>query len=472
MKNVSRLINEPFPFITYAFISIYTLAVLAVCLNRFWQYQYFYFDFGIFDSAIWKLSRFQLPFVDHVDFSTKNIIIFGDHFNPSLVFIAPFYWLTGRSEILIVVQTFAVSLSAVVAYKIAKRFINNELIIFSLIFAYLGYVGLQNALISDFHESTIAVLPLMLVFWSIVNEKWRYFFLFLILLLGFKESFTGLGVGIGFFILLQGKKNIRYAFATMLVSVVWGYLTIGFIIPFLSGEYLYTPKEIPNSLSAVITALVEPDLKWKTVVYSFLTFGFLPLFDIAVLPAIAENFFERFILTEGKGNDLGMHYNATLAPLLFIGALNTFIVLRKYERYIKLTPILAVIVILTVLVLHRFVLRGPLGLAYNPVFYEQTSRVEYVNRLIEQSPKNGRIMTQNDLAVRFTHYNVKLLREDYKEINPDHVILNLTEGQNPNSFFPLTFEKAKTLKDDLLHNVNYRVTKYGDEVYVFSKQSL
>lgn len=60
-SKITKLIS----ILTITFIVIYTIAAITVSVNRFWQYQNFYFDFGIFDSAIWKAAKFQLPKVDH-----------------------------------------------------------------------------------------------------------------------------------------------------------------------------------------------------------------------------------------------------------------------------------------------------------------------------------------------------------------------------------------------------------------------
>ena len=465
-----------FQNLTYLFIAVYTLAAIVVSVNRFWQYQNFYFDFGIFDSAIWKVSRFEQPLIDHVDLSSQDLPIFADHFSPSIFLISPLYWITNRSEMLLVVQALSAGFGGLIAFKLADSLIKNKLVVFSLVFAFLGYVGLQNALISDFHEATVAVLPLTLLFWACYKKRWKTYFVCLIILLGFKESFAGLGLSIALFILLKNltkrrdTTQLKVAAATALISIIWGIVAIKLIIPhFSGGRYLYAPATFPKDPLSFLREFTTPVLRFQTMVYSFLTFGFLPLLNISILPAIFENFFERFVLTVNKGQDLGMHYNAPLSPLLFVGAMDVFLWLQKSKKYLKLSSVLAIAIIISVTVLHRFTLRGPLGLFYNRAFYQQNDHVDYVNKFVNNFPHDGLIMTQNDLAVRLTHYNVKLLRPDYVPFNPDHVILNLTPGQNPNSYTPLTLEQVTHLRDLLLKDKSYSVKKYADELYIFSK---
>lgn len=462
-----------FDIFVISLIFIYTLAAIVVSLNRYWQYQNFYFDFGIFDSAIWKVSQFSLPYVDHVDFGSKNILIFGDHFNPSIFLLAPLYWITSRSEVLLIAQSLAVGLGGLVAFFISKKFLKNKLSQLALVTAFLGYVGLQNALISDFHEATVAVLPLTLLFWAIFNKRWKLYFLFLIIVLGFKESFAGLGIGVGLYLLLQDRRNFKFGLLTIFISLIWGITTILFIIPLFShGVYLYTPQQFPPDIQHFIASFLSPASRWNTIFYTYLTFGFLPLFDIAVLPAVFENFFERFILSSSKGQDLGMHYNAPLAPLMFMGALKVFILMEKNRVLSKWVGFCSVAIILTVFVLHRFILHGPLGLIYNPVFFEQNQNVKYMDNFAANFPKGGLIMTQNNLAARLAHQDVKLLRKNYSLINPDYIILNLTPGQNPNSFFPLSYQEVLDIKERLLQDEMYKAVKFGSELYIFQRSLL
>jgi hypothetical protein len=65
-----------------------------------------------------------------------------------------------------------------------------------------------------------------------------------------------------------------------------------------------------------------------------------------------------------------------------------------------------------------------------------------------------------------------LLSLDYKRYGPDTVALNLTPGQNPNSFYPLKYNDAKLLKETLVNDKNYKLTKFADELYLFTKIKL
>lgn len=466
----SNKVERHISLITYVFIFIWTLAALSVSLNRHWQYQTGYFDFGIYDNAIWKVSQFKAPLVDHFYFGNSMKLIFADHFNPSIFLLSPLYWITDRQEIILIAQTLCVSISAIIAFLLANKLLKNKFAVFSLIFAYLGFVGLQNAVITDFHDTTVAVLPIMLMFWAILKKKWPLYFIFLLITLGFKESFAGLGIGMGIFLIIKNRANWKYSLITIIISILWGVTAVKYIIPFFSGGTYYYQTANVSSVGEFVRLFIEPSIKLRTYFYSFLSFGFLPIFGISLLPAIFENFFERFFSAVPRGWDLGMHYSAILSPLMFMGALLPLIKFEKAGKHKKIITCYAIFLILTVFILHRFVLRGPLGLAYNRAFYEQNARVKYLQNIIQATPRKGLVMTQNSLATRFTHGQVVLLRLDYQAMNPDYVVLNLTPGQDGAGFHPLKYEEAVKLKDLLLKDTKYKLTKYAAELYLFSKK--
>jgi uncharacterized membrane protein len=457
--------------VTVGFIVLYTIAALIVVLSRYWQSQVFYFDFGIFDTAIWKVAHFQKPLVDHYEYGDTPINILATHFYPSIFLFSPLYWLTNKQEILLIAQTLCVTGGAWFAYLIAKKSLVSKYARFALIVAFLMYVGLQNAIITEFHETVLAILPMMVLFWSIVTKKWRWYWIALIILLGLKETFTGFGILIGVYLFLHNRLHWKQSIATILVSSFWLILTFTVVIPFFSGgiPYHYAATSYPSTIVDFINAWFEPDIKWKTVLYSLATFGFLPLFDLTMLPILFEHFLERFILSDSPNRWLlAFHYNAPLSPIMFMGALNVFVLLEKrgWRRFVNIYSLL---IIATALILHRFILHGPLQLVFNHAFYQQIAHTQYVRDFETHFPKSGVVMTQNDLAARLTHTDVRLMRMHYQLINPDFIIMNLTPGQNPNSFTPLSSDDMKETKDLLLLDNNYSVQKYGDELYIFTK---
>lgn len=466
----SYILGNKISSITFSFIFIYTLSAIVVSVLRFGQFEAGYFDFGVNDQAIWSVSRFQIPITYHPNYLNGFGIHLADHFSPSIYLLSPLYWITSKQEVILIAQAISVGLSAVVGVFLAKKFIKKDFLIFALIFSYLGFIGMQNALITEFHEATLSPLFIMLSFWAIVTKRWKVFYLCLFLILGLKETFAGLTTGLGLFMLFYDRKNFKHGFLTVAIGLSWAIIVTKFVIPSFSGRpYFYAPEHGLESFFLMLQSFLDLDIRLKTLFYSFLSFGFLPAFNPYLLPAIAENFLSRFLAEGYPRYTLAFHYSAPLAVLMFFSSVIVFSKVQGSKRLRKILIPYSIFLIINTFILHQFILHGPLALSYNKVFYSQNKNTNYVKDFIKHVPTDGLIMAQNDIAARFSHHKVMMLDRNYEHWNAKYIVLNLTPGQNPNNFFPLSYEHAIELKDRIIYNGDYDLRKYGDELYLFTK---
>lgn len=442
---------------------IYTIAASAVSLHRYWQFDAFWYDFGILDETIWKLSRFELPVIPTLN-PPLGKIVWADHFNPSISLLVPIYWLTSRAEAILVAQTLVVVVSAGVGYFLARLHISSLLVRIALVVSFLGYVGLQNALYTDIHNIVFATLPLMMLIFALYEKKWRLYWTSLLLLLGVQENMALVGVGLGLFLLLRKERHIKKAVTTIGISLLYGVIIYALVIPFFNhGPYNYRP-DYPTVWYEWVTRFFSQDLKTPTIIYTFLTFGGLPLLVPALYPLVFFHFLERFVLnTAATRWDLGFHYNVLLSPIIFLGCIE---VLRKLKNS-ALMKTWAILTIFVVFFLHRFVLHGPLLLATHPVFYEQTERNKFIAEFVNKVPSTGLLMTQNNMATHFTHRPVTILHKNFEKINPDIVAVDIRPGQNANNFFPLKYEDVKSLVASLSANPSYSKVNFTDSQVLF-----
>lgn len=452
--------------ISYFLCILFSIAGIAASVNRFWQYEVFYYDFGIFDQAIWSVSRFRPPIIEHLTVGGKWI--FADHFSPSIFLLSPFYWLTTRSEMLLVVQAIAVGLSGVVLYKIGIHILKNKLLSLGGLICYLFFLGLQNAVISDFHEFTVMTLPLMLTFWAIVRWKIWYYFLFLTITLGFKESTFLLGIGIGILIFFLRRRWFKVGLITIVLSIMWGYLSIKIIIPaFSNGFYAYAPSLSANIYDNML-ALVDHSLKQRTLFYSLLSFSFLPFLAPEFWFLLLQDYATRFIGgTCCTRWGMGLHYNAQSAVILAVSCMFALSRLQRMRIISKFLPLLIALIIGNALFLYRFVLHGPFALAYNPAFYSHTKDFTFLNDLIEKIPADVSIMTQNNIAPRFTHQKVLFLKRDYENYKPEYIVLDARTGQNPNNFFGT--KDALGILELLRKDFRYELTYKTKDQFIFHR---
>lgn len=460
-----NILNDHFFALLICFLFIF--AGILVSLNRYWQYEVFYYDFGIFDQAIWKVSRFEPPIIDHLVVGGRWI--FADHFNPTIFLISPFYWLTQRSEMTLILQATLVGLSGLVLYRIGLEILNNRLLAISVMISYLLFLGIQNAVISDFHEVTISTLPLLLMFLMIIKRKAFWYFIFLLITLGIKESVFLLVIGIGLFILVSYRRWAWIGLLTILIALLWGFLSIKVIIPYFSGDVYHYAYPLPARLEDIVSRFFDSPIKQRTLFYSFLSFGFLPILSPQFWFLIVQDFFIRFIPNYVTRWDLGLHYSAQLASVLGVSSIYGFCFLQKIKKLSSLLPYYGLILIINAVVLYRFILHGPLALAYNKAFYEHTKDFQFLDDLTGRIPKDASVMTQNNLAVRFTHQTIWLLRDEYWDYKADYIVVDARNGQNPNNFFGvLHFQKTiENLKKD----ENYFLSYQTKEQFVFKRKA-
>lgn len=456
---------------TILVIIVWIVAAASVSLNRYWQFNAFWYELGLYDTAIYKVAHFKAPIIENFG----NKWIFADHFNPSLFLFSPIYWIFDGVEALLVVQALTVGLSAWMAYLVGKKFIRDEFVVFALIFAYLMFVGLQNALYTDFHDTTVATLFVILTFWSIFSKKWLLYWVFLLITLGFKENMAGFAAGLGAFLALCPKeyKNLKVSFFTITVPAVYYFLvTRAVIVHFSGGAFNYDPVfASSNPLEVALSYFLPLGVKARTLFLTFLTFGFAPLFSPSIWPILLEHYTERFVMSQaGTRWDLGFHYNATLSPILFIGSIPFALWIIK--KSLILARVWALMVILVAIFLHRFYLHGPLLLAHHPVFYQDTQKAKFMRDFFKAIPANrGLVMTGNNIAAHLSHKSVTLIDvKNFDDISPDVVALDLREGQNANNFFPSTYDDTKRLAAYLSGNLQYIRVGYNDFQHIFMKK--
>lgn len=463
-----------------AIVILYTIIITLVCLHRFWQYEALYYDHGMMEETAWNLSQFKPP-LHHREYG--KVIYYVDHFLPSMqLVLAPFYWLWPAYETPIIVMCFYIGLSVLFAYEIACAVIKNKMMIYALLFAYMFYIGMQNAIIFLVHDITAQILFLMLLFFSIFKEKKKLFLPLLILNLGFKESvaITTLTLGIALFLFYK-KEWRQYALATIIISASYGFLLLKIIFPYFN--YLAFGKSLPciyspdlkRPLISFLVNFIDLPEKRETIFVSLASFGFLPLFSPFSFIMLLQDWLQRFVLIHphiSYRHGLNLHYNANLAVLLFCGSLLTLKWLQNKKWYKKIINFHALIIFFLIAFYHRFIFHGPLGLIYNKDFFKITKNMKFMDDFVAKIPKKGKIMVQNNLACRFTHNDLYILlsEEVFENVNPDVIALDFRPGQNPANFWPMHENDMKQLAEKLLQNPNYQTIFKESHRYIFVKK--
>lgn len=78
-------------------------------------------------------------------------------------------------------------------------------------------------------------------------------------------------------------------------------------------------------------------------------------------------------------------------------------------------------------------------------------------------------MTQNNLAPRFTHQNVWILRDGFDGFNPDYVVADARPRQNPNNFFGLSRFSIQQVLNHYKLNKDYEIVFQTQQQFIFKK---
>lgn len=462
-KTITTTQNLPFLIVVLAAI-LYSLTFSIIALNRFWQYEAWYYDFGIFAQAIYSVSRFQPPIIDH--FVVGGNVIFADHLHPVIFLLSPLFWFTTNSEVLLVAQSLAVGLSSIFIYLTAQAVLKKSGWSLLLTGMYLSFIGLHFALISEFHEITLLPLPLSLFFYALVTKSTRLYIVATVAVLLVKESTFVLPA---FFCLLQvihSKGSWRKTNLVLLIgSILYGVAAIKVIIPFFSGgSYQYANTSTFSSIEKV----VDSPLKLQTIWQTLASYGFLPLLAPELLPPVILNWVTRFSVESVSRHGMGLHYNAEVAPTLLFASI---IAIKRLRKWLVKDAVVGVVVLCATLwsfYFSIFYLNSPVRLAVIPDFYRHTSSFKFLDDLVAQVPVEGSVMAQANLTPRLIHRNVKMLREDYERFSPDIIVVDARAEQNPNNFFGIG--EPQVLFEKLASDPDYQVYyQQGDQI-IYTKK--
>lgn len=445
---------------------LFFVVFTTISLHRFWQYASWYYDFGIFYQGISAVARGKPPIIDHFVFQGKHIL--GDHFHPLIFIISPIIALIPRPEVLLVVQALFVTVSGYFVYLTAHKLLKSNLESLAILIIYLAFVGLHNALITEFHAITLLPLPLSIFLYALVSKKRWLFILSWLGVLLTKETTFIIPAYFGLYLAVKNKGLWRkLGLFVTLASSIYGVGIIKWVMPAFSGrEYLYLSQA---SSDFSWYKLVEAK-KLKTIGQTLLSYGLLPIFAPEILPPVVANWASRFI-SDGPRYDLGMHYNAEIAPTLILA---TTIGYKRVKYFLQkqFKPIVIklglVLIALFSLLLSLFVYHSPALLAFNRAFYQHTKNFVFLDRLLEQVPKEGTVMAQHNLAGKLADRKVYILRENYEKFKPDYIVIDARDGQEPNNFWGIKdFEK---LVEKLANDPHYLVYYDQGEQKIYQRQ--
>jgi uncharacterized membrane protein len=396
LKNLRTIFSLLAPKTPYIICILFFVGFSVLAIVRHNNYGSFGYDLGINDQTVWRYSTFQPPIttIDPLPTQTK----LATHVELVYAVISPFYWIWSSPIMLILVRNAWFCFSGVAVYLLARKKGINVFVGSSLVFAYLGFYGVQSAIWFDVHSASFATAFLMWFIYFLDIKKKIPAIIFFFLAITAKENIALLTFLTSLVFFIRQRTKLLAFF--MIASIA--YLLFIFLIFFPQIEhvkYLYAAQNgTINSLSPL--DLFKSSENIQVYLYSLLSFGFLPLLSpLSLLPALgdlATYFMFGSNLPAAQG--LFGHYRITLTPFLIwstILAIGRFKKLNKW--YIGLYLIISTMFI-------QYALHLPLSYLAKQWFWAQPPAVKTINTVINNYlPQNASVVSQNNIIPHIAH---------------------------------------------------------------------
>ena len=285
----------------------------------------FGFDFGLYDQAMWLMSRFKAPFVTIMG---RNL--FGDHTSFILLPLVPFYWLWPDGRVLLIAQSCALGLAAIPIYLIGRRVLDRSWQAATLAVAYLLHPAVAWTNVEQFHPDVFALPFLGFAFWAMLTERWRTFFVCCFAVTMVKEDTVLVMLPLGLYCAL--KHDRRRGLIVAGWSLLWSFLCVYVILKGLNGKGSLNGWRIPyNSPSGFVRQTIRQP---GTIYDYFRTEGrpwylwqiLFPVLGIALLaPTVVVvallPFASNMVSTFWYQHQIQYHYTAILIPIVSIATI-------------------------------------------------------------------------------------------------------------------------------------------------------
>ncbi|MFA5127057.1 MAG: DUF2079 domain-containing protein [Patescibacteria group bacterium] len=233
-NKINIILNRRASLFLWLVIAIYTAVFIFLALKR-----YYYFTYNVSDLAIFNQVFFNTL---HGRWFQETITLnsyLGDHFSPIIILLLPFYAIKPGPQVLLILQTIFLGLSAWPLYLIAKQVTKNIQLSLLAAIAWLLSPFVQSANLDESHLMYMAAFLVLFCFYFYLKNNYKLFLLFFILALLVREdiSFILLAFfGLSFF----DKKSVKWKITSILLPISYFILAV-FIIKYfsLAGNYKY-----------------------------------------------------------------------------------------------------------------------------------------------------------------------------------------------------------------------------------------
>jgi len=300
------------------------------------------FDLAIYEQIIWNSAHGRF-FVSSIMGDCNSL---GNHFEPVLLFLAPFYRIFPDVRFLFAVQALALSSAMIPLYLIAKRRLESRVLVFGVVAAYFLSRGIQGAGMFEFHTDCFLPLLLLYAYYLLITSRRRGAVWMCLLMLLCKENAAFLVLGLGIFA-ITGKESRRIGFILSAAALLYWIILTKFVMPVFfrapgAEQYQYYAwLPFGPSIKDNFTALARDPAGFIRVFFDEvrLRYYFQLLGPTGFLSLLSPAHYALFMLPAGifvlgSFGHLGLlnimaQYSAHTVPAVFIAAISGLAVLQK-----------------------------------------------------------------------------------------------------------------------------------------------
>ena len=320
-------------------------AYAAISLFRLLELNPSSWDLSIYTEYVKQFADLRAPIVD---IRAPGFNLLGDHFQPIVALLAPFFRVFPSSATLVVGQAVLIAASVFPVSQLAREKLGVGPAR-AIAVAYGFSWGLQQLPQFDFHEIAFAVPLLAFSLSALARGQTKAVVWWALPLVFVKEDQGFTVAAIGIYLIVAGLRAKvpepwdpadaagRGRMTAGLVLLIWGFawsfVAIGVIIPHFNPTHVYqywsdggimAPGGHPSVLGLIRQLLHAWPDKLQTLVMLLLPTAFIALRSPITLIAI-PSLLLRFISTNSAFWGTYWHYNATVMPILFIAAIDALV---------------------------------------------------------------------------------------------------------------------------------------------------
>ena len=460
-----------------------TLAILKH--NTFHSYTY---DLGIMSQVLWNTAQGR-PFEISLDRPMDTELVgsyLGNHVYPILLAVALLYRLWPDPRLLLILQSVVLGLGAVPLYWIARRELRYPWLVIGLIVSYLLYPALGYLNLFDFHPIALSIPFLLFAYWALLERRRAVFWIAIILALTTKEEMI-IPIGAFGIYCLTRQQWRRQGLWLLILSVLWGFLCFGIIIPHYNQGRPFRYTELWSHLLSKSPARADTRISGQVgttsllsretflfLFYLLLPLGFLPLLAPDLLAVSLPSLVYLLLGNRPALHRVGYHYPAVLIPWLFLAAVYGMARMeQRLEVYPKRRWEHLPLYLLMIGTLVANLALSPILFHWRSGSLSSTTSSEKINAALAQIPSQAGVATINSFGAHLSHRRYLMdvdmilpMRQDHLQ-HADYILLDLVDCRAV--IVPEPRDAYAQMLFDVLQTQEFGVRYWSDRILLLER---